>query len=166
MNRPPVDPGPRKIVVPAGAPIEEAASRVGASCWIELALHQVITGWLVDEPDPKTSTTFWALRAHRAQLAEEWHRRRPELREMPRDGFVVAPRRWGERLSPGSAFAASADRANALREVLQDIRDGYLEHQGLAVGPADAPVAETLRRALVVTDSDLARLAPPTNSQI
>lgn len=151
-----------EVVTPAGLPLEQAAARVGASCWIELALHQVLTVWLVDETDPSTSARLWAVRAHRAELAETWHRRLPELREMPREGFVVPPARWAERLAPDGAFASAAgstDRLSALREVLGEIRDGYLEHQGLAVGPADGPVTDALRQAVARTDSDLALLA-------
>ena len=150
--------GSEEVLIPSGLPIAEAAARVGASCWIELTLHQILTGWLGDETDPSTSARLWVVRAHRAELAEAWHRRLPELREMPREGFVVPPQMWAERLAPDSAFAnaaGSTERLSALREVLDEMRRGYLEHQDTAVGPADGPVADTLRQAVSRTDADL-----------
>ncbi|MEZ5178157.1 MAG: DMT family transporter [Acidimicrobiales bacterium] len=75
-------PGPA-VVIPAGPPILEAAAWVGHACWAELRFHQVLTTWLAVEADLELSQAFWAIRGHRAQVAEWWHRRLPELREHP-----------------------------------------------------------------------------------
>ena len=76
------------VVVPSGAVLADAARWVGHACWSELQFHQFLTEWLAVETDPELSTAFWAIRAHRGELAEAWHRRLPELREFPRSGFV------------------------------------------------------------------------------
>lgn len=56
---------------------------MGQACWAELRFHQVLTTWLAVETDLELSQAFWAIRSHRAEVAEWWHRRLPELREHP-----------------------------------------------------------------------------------
>ena len=149
------------VVVPAGWPILDAAAWVGHSCWAELRFHQVLTDWLAIETSASLATVFWALRAHRAELAEAWHRRLPELREFPRPGFVK-PSTAGERgfadlealMDPAGGEARSA----ALTAALLAMADHYRAHAQVALGPADGPVADSLASALARTDFDLARL--------
>jgi hypothetical protein len=81
---------PPAVVVPAGAPLVEAAEWVGHACWAELRFHGALTRWLAAESDPVAATLLWRVRSHRAEVAEQWHRRLPELREMPRADFVRA----------------------------------------------------------------------------
>lgn len=140
------------VLVPAGAPILEAARWVGASCHLELVLHEQLTAALAAGAGPAGSELLWTVRAHRAELAEAWHRRLPELRELPRDGLVAAPDSGVDpRLAPsdtdGSDLGWVVDALDALEE-------RYLDHLERAVGPADAPVADTLVRALAVTAED------------
>lgn len=161
-STPPAEP----VVVPAGAPIRDAAGWVGAACWAELRLHEVLTGWLASETEPATALGLWSVRSERAGLAEAWHRRLPELRELPRAGFVTA-----SRPEVGSVFddladladlvgpGASVARAQALAAVLDGLLAGYRARVGVAVGPADGPVAVTLRSAIDATAAELATLA-------
>ncbi len=149
------------VVVPSGWPMLDAAAWVGHSCWAELRLHQVLTDWLAIETSAALSTAFWAVRAHRAELAEAWHRRLPELREFPRSGFVK-PSTAGERgfadLEALTGPADGAARSAALTAALAAMADHYRARAQVALGPADAPVADTLTSALARTESDLARL--------
>ncbi|MEO6987992.1 MAG: hypothetical protein ABI239_05020, partial [Aquihabitans sp.] len=92
------------VLVPAGEPILVAAAWVGTACWTELRLHQMMSdllGTATVAPVPSVSipsaSKLWTVRAHRAEVAEAWHRRLPELREFPRPDFVI-PRTDGERL--------------------------------------------------------------------
>ncbi len=153
----------RAVVVPAGEPLLDAARWVGHACWAELRLHEVLTGWLADEADPELVTVLWSLRAHRAELAEAWHRRLPELREFPRAGFVLPSDRGQAGASALEALTAadatSAERVAALGGALAAMADHYRDRVPVAVGPADAPTADTLARALARTESDRARLS-------
>ena len=149
------------VVVPAGWPMLDAAAWVGHACWAELRFHQVLTDWLAIETSASLATVFWAVRAHRAELAEAWHRRLPELREFPRPGFVKASPS-GERgfadLEALTDPAGGAARSAALAVALAAVADHYRAHAEVAVGSADGPVADTLVSALARTESDIALL--------
>lgn len=152
------------VVQPAGLPLAVAARWAGAACWVELRLHEVLSTWCRDEPDPQALLRWWTLRAARAEVAEAWHRRLPELAEMPRPGFVAPgrPEVDGllarlERLGPDDG------RDHALAAVLEALAGGYAERAGVAVGPADGPTADTLSRAVDVTRADLVHLGGPVD---
>lgn len=158
------------MVVPAGAPIREAAAWVGAACAAELAVHEVLTAWLAVEGDPEWVPRWWSLRARRAEVAEAWHRRLPELREMPREGFVALPSpdlapvldEVTAIVDPGAAVARSA----ALGAVLDALVAAYDAHRGVAVGPADAPVARTLAEARAAAAADRDQLTEPPSAEV
>jgi len=149
------------VVVPPGLPILEAAAWVGHACWAELRFHETLTRWLAIEADPAVAVTLWAVRAHRAELAEAWHRRLPELREFPRDQFVRSSREADDGFAALDALTtpeATSERVDALTAALGRMTDHYQQHAAVAVGPADAPVADTLRLAIARTQADLALL--------
>jgi len=158
------------VLIEAGEPIETAAAWIGHACWAELRFHEVLTTWLAVEPDVELSQTLWLIRAHRAELAEAWHRRLPELREFPRPGFVVPS---GDVVSTLFDEAeglvdetAAAHRAALAAAILEGFSAGYRNHLGIAVGPADGPTAESLARAIEVTDADLVRLDPAPSASV
>lgn len=159
------------VLVPAGQPILDAAGWVGTACWAELRFHQLISdelGVAVVAPladpagpegasDPSGreggagqswSSRVWTVRAHRAELAEAWHRRLPELREFPRPGFVVPG-------VDGEGLLAHGDVTSTLHALLEH----YRQRQAQPMGPADGPVADTLAVAIARTEADLALLA-------
>lgn len=146
------------VVIPAGLPILDAAAWVGHACWAELRFHQVLTSWLAVEVDLELSQAYWAIRSHRAEVAEWWHRRLPELREHPRASFVapsspeVAAR--FDELEGLLQADASLDRAAAAAGVLVALGRGYEERRAVAVGAADRPVAATLVQAVAITVPD------------
>lgn len=146
------------VVIPAGLPILEAAAWVGQACWAELRFHQVLTAWLAVETDLELSQAFWAIRSHRGEVAEWWHRRLPELREHPRETFVAPSRPdVAARFDELEALVepdASMDRAAAAAGVLIALGRGYEERRAVAVGPADRPVAATLVQAVAITVPD------------
>lgn len=158
------------MVVPAGRSHEDAAAWVGASCWAEQRVHDILTDWLADAagagdgPAGEASPSgivgrWWTIRAHRADSAEAWYRRLPELREQPRSGFV-APHEADRLALDGAAEAEGAvAREQAVHAMLTELRDRYRAHRDVAVGPADGPVADTLRRLLSMLDADLQSLA-------
>ena len=92
-----------------------------------------------------SASSLWTVRAHRAEVAESWHRRLPELREFPRPDFVV-PGPDGERLVAGGDVAI----------VLQALLDHYRQRLTQPMGPADGPVADTLAAVVARTEADLA----------
>lgn len=163
------------VLVPAGRPILDAAAWVGTACWAELRLHQVISDQLGTatvaplaggadaaseagpaeregaegpESDGPPPSLLWVVRAHRAEVAEAWHRRLPELREFPRPDFVV-PGDDGERLVADDDVSAT----------LHALLDRYRQRQSQPMGPADGPVADTLAVVIARTEADLALLA-------
>lgn len=159
----------RAVVVPAGARIEEAAAWVGASCRLELELHAGLTHVLRIGSEAERVNELWTVRAHRAELAEAWYRRLPELREFPRETFLREPiddsSPADDRSGSAEPGAGVADRpdgpddhdAPGLGEILDTLAAlevRYLEHLDRAAGPADGPVAETLTRALTLTAED------------
>lgn len=148
-------------VVPVGAAIIEAASWVGHACWAELRLHQVLTEWLAVELDAELSVAFWAVRAHRAELAEAWHARLPELRELSRAGFVEPGDPWDGVFTGMNALTGpdqSSARLRSLVRALATVGGHYDAHVAVAVGPADGPTAATLSMAIERTALDLAAL--------
>lgn len=155
---PPVEP---VVLVPAGPAILDAATWVGHVCWAELRFHAVLTGWLADERDAELALALWALRSDRAALAAAWHQRLPELRELPRSGFVepsVAGEEGFAALVALEGADRSLDRASALRGTLTAMQAHYEAHRSVAVGPADGPTAATLADAVATTAAGVARL--------
>lgn len=148
-----------QVVIPAGSELLDAAAWVGRSCWIELTLHQHLTEWLADEHDPALAATLWTVRSRRAEVAERWHRRLPELRELARAGFVEPDADAESLLAPLATDASSGQRRDRLAEVLDAIDERYRAHVAVAVGPADAPTARTLLEAIDATSADRARIA-------
>lgn len=145
------------VLMPAGAPLLQAAAWVGASCHLELVVHERLTELLTAGRLPTWSTSIWTVRSHRAEIAEAWHRRLPELREFPREGFVTAPDGPITDHLGGEA-EAFITRAGVLA-ALDALEIRYLEHLERAVGPADGPVADTLVRALATIGDDRLALA-------
>ena len=157
------------VVVPAGLPLLDAARWVGGSCWLELRVHQLFTEVLADDGSDasrgdgdragapladEVRVALWTVRANRAEVAEAWHRRLPELREFPRETFVVEPVDDGS--DPGEGPAV--DAANGIGQVvrwLSLLDQRYSAHAEVAVGPADGPVAATLARARDLVAHDL-----------
>ncbi|MBX3314470.1 MAG: hypothetical protein KF906_09135 [Actinobacteria bacterium] len=142
------------VLVPAGAPLLEAAAWVGASCRAELDLHDRLTEVLAAGVGPELTSVLWQVRAHRAEVAEAWHRRLPELREMPRSGFVEATEVDPVSV-PGTPSSDPAD-VGWLVDALDRLLDRYRSHVPVAVGPADGPVADTLRSAIARAEEDRA----------
>lgn len=144
------------VVVPAGVPLVEAATWAGQACWAELRLHEVLTGWLADEPDAARRLAWWSIRAHRALVAERWHHRLPELRELPRASFVApsgdGATAWFDSLA--ATDLAGPARPAALAATLHALTLGYEARRSVAVGPADGPVADTLALAIARAVAD------------
>lgn len=132
------------VLIPAGLPIRDAARWVGGSCWLELLAHGRITDLLaVPDLADDLRVELWRVRAHRAATSEEWHRRLPELRELPREDFVGPP----EELGDPDAGAYGPPSIAAVAGVLGLLDDRYAAHEAVAVGPADGPVRATLSAA-------------------
>lgn len=151
-----------EVLVPAGPTILDAATWIGHVCWAELRLHQILTGWLATGSDPALGPVLWAIRSHRGELAEAWHRRLPELHELPRAGFVEPSNGIEKALAPMEALAGpapSAHRVGALRSALAALAEGYRRQVAVAIGPADGPTADTLGAAITRTESDQLLLA-------
>jgi hypothetical protein len=149
------DPSPT-VLVPVGAPLLDAAAWVGASCRAELELHARLTAALADGVGPDRSSALWTVRAHRAELAEAWHRRLPELREFPREGFVAAPATGSSPDEAPATTDSSADDLGWVTAALRALLDRYAERVPVAVGSADGPTADTLQQAIRRTQDDLA----------
>jgi len=145
------------VVVPAGRPFLEAAAWVGASCRAELVLHDRLTRALAAGAGAERSAILWTVRAHRAEVAEAWHRRLPELRELPRDGFVAGDGSDGDR-SEGTGGLVVADDPGWVADALDGLAERYRAHLAVAVGPADGPVADTLALAIHRAEADRAAL--------
>ncbi len=155
-------PGHPAVLVPAGTGLLDAAAWVGHACWSELALHKVLTAWLATEADPELCAILWNVRSHRSMVAEAWHRRLPELRELPRAGFVEPEKRDEEGLVPLDVLSTSGPshaRSTALRIALASMATRYDARVPVAVGPADGPTAATLADALRTTAADVTALA-------
>lgn len=158
--------------MPAGLLIGDAAAWVGHACWAELRLHEALTGWLTVETDDAAAAQLWSVRSAAAERASAWHRRLPELREMPRADFVSPSSKevagWFDDLA--AAGIGTVDRRAAAQVAVQALRAGYEAHAEVAVGPADDPVARTLADAIAsirsvnpqaATAGDAARAALP-----
>lgn len=150
-----------KVVQSAGLALVYAAEWVGQACWTELRWHQVLTAWLADETQAGAMVLWWSLRADAAERAEAWHRRLPELAQMARSSFVrpattaaaEAFDRWEAATGPG--------RRDRAVDVLTGLAERYRAQVGVAVGPADAPVARNLADAVTAVERSLAELNSP-----
>lgn len=142
----------RAVLVPAGASIQDAARWVAVSCRAELALHELITDLLRGGSMPESASVLWTIRAHRAELAEGWHRRLPELREFPRETLLAD-------VADEDPEPVAAPSHTVVLERLGELEARYLAHLDRAVGPADGPVADLLVRAIAVTADDRLALA-------
>lgn len=146
----------QRTVTPAGPLLMDAAAWVGAASWSELVLHQALTDLLVTV-EPDQAVALWAVRARRAELATAWHQRLPELRELPRSGFVEPTSETATILAP-LAESVTGDPIETVAEVLATLGRHYRSRQAVAVGPADGPTAAVLRRAVAETHADLEML--------
>ncbi len=148
------------VLVPPGLPLPDAARWVGGSCWLELRVHELITEVLSDERlDDEVRVVLWGVRSNRAEVAEAWHRRLPELRELPRETFVVEPADpLDDHLGSVAGIGDGYEVASVV-EWLARLEGRYRAHADVAVGPADGPVAATLRWARGLLAHDLAELA-------
>jgi hypothetical protein len=164
-----------RVLVPAGPTLHEAARWVGHACWAELRWHEVLTGWMaapggggVDGAERIGATNradapvlLWSLRADAGERAAMWHRRLPELSELPRHGFLACP---SDEVASGfrelAATPTDAARLPATVAVLGAFLSGYTARQATAVGPADGPVARSLVDA--VGSIERSRLALPS----
>lgn len=143
------------VIVPAGLPLLDAARWVGGSCWLELHVHELITDVLAGAGlDHEARVALWRVRANRAEAAEAWYRRLPELRELPRETFVAAP--------DGSDVVGPAQ---GVEDLLAALDRRYAAHEPVAVGPADGPVAATLGWARTLVARDLAALNPAARAE-
>lgn len=158
----PADPLPPTVTVtPAGPLFMDAAAWVGAASWAELQLHRALTD-LLRTAEPDQALVLWAVRARRAELAAAWHQRLPELRELPRSGFVEPTADVSEILAPleaaTSGGSAGGESISVVAGVLAELAAHYRAQESSVVGPADGPTAATLRRAVADTDADLETL--------
>ncbi len=153
-----------RVVVPAGPTLHEAARWVGHACWAELRWHEVLTGWMAApgaDGDDGASILLWSLRADAGERAAMWHRRLPELSELPRHGFLACSSgEVAEGFDQLAATAADGGRLSATLAVLGAFLSGYTARQATAVGPADGPVARSLVEA--VAGIERSRHALPT----
>jgi hypothetical protein len=148
------------VIEPPGLPLLDAARWVGAACWTELRLFDVVSGWLPDSGDADDPQVLWSIRSGRAAAGEAWHRRLPELREFPRAGFVTPSSALAAQVFDDLALVQAANRVSALGAVLGALRGAYRSQALVARGPADAPVSRTLVAELARLDTDLGRLDP------
>lgn len=144
------------VLVPAGLPLLEAAAWIGESSRLELDLHVRLTR-VMRHAGPARSPLLWEVRAHRAEVSEAWHRRLPELREMPRDRFMGADTAFG-RAGGGDSDVDPADDLTWLVDALEALVARYRSHLAVAVGPADGPTADTLGTAIGRAEGDIAAL--------
>ena len=146
----------RTVVVEPGLPIEDAAAWVGHACWAELRFHELLTTWMADETDDATSAELWSIRAACAERATDWHRRLPELREMPRPDFMVPSSPEVAAFFDSLATATASGELNRLlaaEVVAGALRVGYEQHWHRAVGTADGPVARTIAASVASLSS-------------
>lgn len=163
-------PATERVVVPAGPTLHEAARWVGHACWAELRWHEVITGWMAD-PDADgandgASIRLWSLRADAGERAAMWHRRLPELSELPRHGFLASPsNEVADGFDELAAIAPVGDRLPATVAVLGAFLSGYTARQATTVGPADGPVARSLIEAVAGIERSRLALLPVTGAR-
>lgn len=149
---------PPAVVVPAGPLLVDAAAWIGHACWVELRLHGALTAWLADEADDALAAELWVQRADAAARAEAWHHRLPELRELPRAGFVLAPSTAAETTLDDLEAQPGAGRRAALAGLLRSLRAAYEDRSPVLVGPADGPAAATLDEAAGSVEASAAAL--------
>jgi hypothetical protein len=131
-----------------------------------LRWHEVLTGWMADpavgDADDGASIRLWSLRADAGERAAMWHRRLPELSELPRHGFLTCSSKNVDDGFHELAATPGGDsgRLAATVAVLGAFLAGYTARQATAVGPADGPVARSLVDA--VAGIGRSRLALPT----
>ena len=150
--------GPHGVMIAAGLPIEAAAAWVGHACWAELRFHELLSTWLAHEEDDAVAIHLWSVRAAAAERASAWHRRLPELREMPRQAFVTPSS------ADVAAFFDAIDAAVVAEHVAGGLAAeviagallaGYESHTLRTLGPADGPVARTLVAARASLQAEL-----------
>lgn len=140
------------VVSGPGLPILDDARWTGNSCWAELRLVELITGWMAVEPRHERSLHLWTVRADAAKRGEMWFERLPMLREFPRSEFIKPTsdqeqaqfEAWARLDDPDNTGLRNA----ALSEALIALRERYEAHCELAVGPADGPTRWALAEAL------------------
>ena len=143
-------------VIPAGLELRAAAGWVGQSAWVELWIFERLTALLAKgELSPTEKRAVWRIRSHRGEAAEAWHKRLPELREMPRKEFMAGDAALSELLESQSVNPSTA---GVVKNLLTVLADRYSAYQPVAVGPADGPTAETLQNQIRVLETDLQAL--------
>jgi hypothetical protein len=138
------------LLAPVAPDLVGAAVRLGHDCWWQSRLFEVVGGWVPSETDLTAKLLFGRQCAHFAWRAEQWHDRLPELRELHREAFVVAPNRSGSAVV--EALAASSGTVERLaglyRVVLPRLVTSYERHLAAASPATDGPIVRALQLVL------------------
>jgi hypothetical protein len=148
---------------PRGAPsttmswrsIDELAGLVGAYCWLEERLFELIGGWAVarGERDGTEATTaecrVWCAAASRRHgaLATRWAERLPLRAGVDAAALVAPPLGLAPALDELAAAEVWAGFALLVRRVLPWLRAVYATHLDGASPVSEAPVMEVLVEA-------------------
>ena len=146
------------LLAPVAPDLVGAAVRLGHDCWWQSRLFEVVGGWVPSEADVTAKLLFGRQCAHFAWRAEQWHDRLPELRELHREAFVVAPNRSGAAVIEALAAASgTVERlAGLYRVVLPRLVTAHEAHLDALSPVTDGPVRRTLLLQLPEERADLA----------
>jgi hypothetical protein len=142
------------------ATLQDAAARVGAHRWMELALWRLLGGWAIATDDAAPAAVRFDIDAqHAAWRAEQWWDRLPVLAGIERED-LVRPASAGiaavvDHLSGPSAPASTVGRAAAAyRVILPRLVVGYGQDRALLLPASDGPVVRTLGQVVADAAAD------------
>jgi hypothetical protein len=136
--------------------LEEAARLAGGHRWVEGRLFEILGGWVATTADIDVKLLFDRHSQHHAWRADQWWDRLPQLADVERDAYVLAP-------STGAAEAAAAlaglegtvpRLAGAYRVALPRLAGAYQGHRSAANPASDGAAIRTLDLLLPDVTSD------------
>jgi hypothetical protein len=150
-------------------PLEATGPLVGAYCWVERRLFEVVGGWVPSETVPQARVLYDVLSRQHGWHAELWEDRLPVLDSVDPDALTRPPSSAVDRLlitmsggpagaGPGQHSGSSMAQGGGTllrlvglgRVVLPRLIVGYLGHLQRCAPVADATLARALR--LVIRD--------------
>jgi hypothetical protein len=125
-----------------------SAARLGALCWTERRLFEVLGGSVAALADPGAKLLVDRHAAHAAWRAEQWWARLPVLAVVDRDELVAPPpggvAQVYEVLAGAERLGAPGRLAGLYRVALPRLAAAYRGHRALTSPVADGPVRRTL----------------------
>jgi len=140
--------------------LQEAGRFIGACCWIERRLFEVLGTWVTIERDPRAKLLFAEHSRHHGWHSELWTERLPVARGLDAAELVLAPSPQARALFDALAALQAPDGTVERLQVLYGVLLPRLveEHRAALIAASTVTEAPTIRALTLIGRDDAADL--------